>query len=63
VPRAYIHLEDGAALGERELVSALIEGDPPIVPRPTSLGVMFDPMTMEPGEEEIVARRLRKLLG
>jgi L-seryl-tRNA(Ser) seleniumtransferase len=63
VPRSYVRLEPGAAISEAELVRALREGDPPIVPRPTSLGVMFDPMTMEPGEEAIVARRLQELLG
>jgi L-seryl-tRNA(Ser) seleniumtransferase len=62
-PRAYVRLDQGAALTEAELIRALQEGEPGVVPRPTSLGVMFDPMTLEPGEEAIVARRLREVLG
>jgi L-seryl-tRNA(Ser) seleniumtransferase len=62
VPRPYVRLET-AAMSEAELVRALDAGAPAIVARPTSFGVMFDPMTMEPGEEAIVARRLRELLG
>ena len=44
-------------------MSELAAGDPPIIPRRTSLGLMFDPMTLELGEETIVARRLRALLA
>ena len=63
VPRAYLRLEEGAPVTEQCLMSELAAGDPPIIPRRTSLGLMFDPMTLEPGEEAVVARRLRALLG
>src|SRR5713101_5461353 len=61
VPRAYLRLEEGAPVTEQCLMSELAAGDPPIIPRRTSLGLMFDPMTLELGEETIVARRLRAL--
>jgi len=63
VPRAYLRLEEGAPVTEQCLMSELAAGDPPIIPRRTSLGLMFDPMTLEPGEDSIVARRLRALLA
>lgn len=63
VPRAYVRLTDDAPLTEPELARALETGEPPILPRRTSLGVMFDPMTLEPGEEAVIAGRLRALLG
>ena len=63
VPRAYVRLEKGAAMTEDRLMGALAAGDPSIIPRRTRIGVMFDPMTLEPGEEETVARQLRALLG
>jgi hypothetical protein len=63
VPRAYLRLDGTARLSEEGLTRELSTGDPPIVPRRTNLGVMFDPMTLEPGEEAVVARRLRSLLA
>jgi hypothetical protein len=50
-------------MSEDRLAQELAAGEPPIVPRRTRLGVMFDPMTLEPGEEAVIARRLRELLG
>jgi uncharacterized pyridoxal phosphate-dependent enzyme len=61
-PRAYFHLEPGSRMTEERLVQELAAGDPPIIPRRTRLGVLFDPMTLEPGEEAVVAQRLRDLL-
>jgi uncharacterized pyridoxal phosphate-dependent enzyme len=63
VPRAYLLLDETARLSEEELTRELATGDPPIVPRRTNRGVMFDPMTLEPGEEDVVAHRLRRLLA
>jgi hypothetical protein len=62
VPRAYVRLEAGAPMTEERLARELEAGDPPIMTRRTSLGVMFDPMTLEPGEEDLIAHRLRDLL-
>src|SRR5438034_1007187 len=63
VPRAYLRLEEAATMSEERLVRSLAGGDPPIVPRRTRRGVMFDPMTLEPGEETVIARRLHALLA
>jgi uncharacterized pyridoxal phosphate-dependent enzyme len=62
VPRAYVRLEAGAPMTEERLARELEAGDPPIMTRRTRLGVMFDPMTLEPGEEDLIAHRLRDLL-
>jgi L-seryl-tRNA(Ser) seleniumtransferase len=63
VPRAYLHLDPDATMTEEVLEAALATGDPAIMVRPTSLGLMFDPMTLEPGEEYAIAKRLREVLG
>jgi uncharacterized pyridoxal phosphate-dependent enzyme len=63
VPRAYVRLGESAPMSEERLARELAAGDPPIVPRRTSLGVMFDPMTLQPGEEAVIAYRLRALLA
>jgi hypothetical protein len=48
---------------EARLMAELAAGEPPIIPRRTRLGLMFDPMTLEPGEEAVVAGQLRSLLA
>jgi L-seryl-tRNA(Ser) seleniumtransferase len=63
VPRAYVRLVEGAPMNEPDLMAELAAGDPPIIPRRTSLGLMFDPMTLEPGEETVIGQRLRALLN
>jgi uncharacterized pyridoxal phosphate-dependent enzyme len=63
VPRAYVRLEEGAPMMEARLMAELAAGEPPIIPRRTRLGLMFDPMTLEPGEEAVVAGQLRSLLA
>jgi hypothetical protein len=45
------------------VMQALREGDPAIVVRRSGKGVMIDPMTMQAGEEDIVAARLREVLA
>jgi len=59
-PRAYIDLD--AERAER-LLRAMREGEPSIVLRRVPPGVLVDPMTLEPGEEEVVARRLAEELA
>lgn len=59
-PRAYVDLE-GRRTAE-EVVRALREGEPPVVVRRSAKGIVVDPMTLMPGEEEVVGRRLREVL-
>ena len=60
-PRAYVDLEGKARA--QEVVRAMGEGEPSVVIRGGPKGVVVDPMTLMPGEEEIVARRLREVLS
>lgn len=59
-PRAYVDLPPDRA---RAAVAAMREGEPPVVIRSVSSGVVIDPMTMMPGEEDVVARRLKEVLS
>ncbi|MDP6039703.1 MAG: hypothetical protein QGG64_14225, partial [Candidatus Latescibacteria bacterium] len=59
-PRAYVDLSDEQ---RNSVMQALREGDPAIVVRRSGKGVMIDPMTMQAGEEDIVAARLREVLA
>ncbi|MDA0745745.1 MAG: selenocysteine synthase [bacterium] len=59
-PRAYVDLEPDRA---KTVIQAMREGDPPVVMRRSATGVMVDPMTLMPGEEETVARRLLEVLS
>jgi hypothetical protein len=59
-PRAYVDLEGGRAV--EEVVRALREGEPSVVVRRGAKGIVVDPMTLMPGEEEVVGRRLREAL-
>ena len=59
-PRAYIEVEDAKA---QEVIRALRAGDPSIVIRSTTEHIVVDPMTLQPGEVEIVGRRLREEFG
>jgi uncharacterized pyridoxal phosphate-dependent enzyme len=58
-PRAYVDLDKHRA---DEVIQALREGDPQIVIRRSGQGILVDPMTLMPGEEEEVAKRLREVL-
>ncbi|MDP6776451.1 MAG: hypothetical protein QGI83_06785 [Candidatus Latescibacteria bacterium] len=60
-PRAYVDLDDPKRA--REVIQAMRDGNPSVVIRPSGKGVVVDPMTLMPGEEEIVARRLKEVLG
>ena len=58
-PRAYIDLPDE----QRDaVIHALKEGEPSIVVRRSARGILIDPMTMQMGEEAIVAEKLREVL-
>ena len=60
VPRAYVEV-DGAQ--EHQLIRALRDGDPSIVIRSSNNRIIVDPMTLQPGEAEIVGRRLREAIS
>ena len=58
-PRAYIDLPDE----QRDtVIHALKEGEPSIVVRRSARGILIDPMTMQIGEEAIVAEKLLEVL-
>ena len=59
-PRAYVDLPPDRA---RATVEAMRAGDPPVVIRQVGKGIVVDPMTLMPGEEETVARRLKEVLS
>lgn len=63
VPRLYITW-DKALLGvtQAEATEALRQGEPRIEVLETSLGLTVSPNTLQPGEEEPIARRLREIL-
>jgi L-seryl-tRNA(Ser) seleniumtransferase len=71
VPVAAIELGEGARCAVPEVLKRLQEGDPPIyAPAPATgfgyrpgNGFIINPHTMLEGEERIVARRLREILG
>jgi hypothetical protein len=52
---------EGAGRAE-EVVRAMREGEPAVVVRRGAKGIVVDPMTLMPGEEEVVGRRLREAL-
>jgi L-seryl-tRNA(Ser) seleniumtransferase len=62
LPRSHVHL-DPARYKREAVVKAMFEGDPPVT---IALGhqndVLLNPMTLEPGEETIVLRRLVEVL-
>lgn len=59
-PRAYVDLESSLA---EKVIRAMRTGDPPVVIRKAPHGVLVDPMTLTPGEAEIVAARLEEVLS
>lgn len=59
-PRAYV---DMAPERTRSVIPEMRDGEPPIVIRGVKTGVVIDPMTMMPGEEETVARRLKEAMS
>jgi seryl-tRNA(Sec) selenium transferase len=59
-PRAYVDLPDEK---KRGVMKALREGEPSIVVRSQTKGILIEPMTMQAGEEAVVARRLAEVLA
>ena len=58
-PRAYIDLPEE----QRDaVIHALREGEPSIVVRRSAKGILIDPMTMQTGEEAVVAEKLLEVL-
>lgn len=63
VPRLYVKWDEKAFnLSREDCFKALQEGEPSVVALRTPLGVTIVTWMMEPGEEKIVARRLREVL-
>ena len=60
VPRALIAAEDENLLDNA--VHALAAGDPPIVVYRNANGIVVDLMTIQPGEEKLLAERLLQTL-
>ena len=60
VPRALIAAEDENLLDNA--VHALAAGDPPIVVYRNANGIVVDLMTIQPGEEKLLAERLFQTL-
>ncbi len=54
-PRAYVDLDSEQV---ERIIDALRAGRPSIVVRRVPSGIVVDPMTLRPGEEQVVARRL-----
>jgi len=63
VPRLWVNWDEKRFNFSREdCFKALQEGDPPVVALRTPMGVTLVTWMMEPGEEKIVARRVREVL-
>ncbi len=63
VPRLWVKWDETAFNFSREdCFKALQDGEPSIVPLRTPMGVTIVPWMMAPGQEKIVAQRLRELL-
>jgi D-glucosaminate-6-phosphate ammonia-lyase len=61
VPKAVFRFDDQA--GAARAADALRHGQPPIQPLLAGPHLIFNPMTIEPGEAEIVAQRVRQLFA
>jgi hypothetical protein len=61
VPKAVLRFDGGAAAADA-LAAALAEGEPRIHALRQGDHLILNPMTLEPGEAEIIAGRLRALL-
>ena len=63
VPRLWVKWDEKAFNFSREdCFKALQDGDPSIVPLRTPMGVTIVPWMMAPGQEKLVAQRLREVL-
>lgn len=63
VPRLWVNWDEAAFNFSREdCFKAMQEGDPPVVPLRTPMGITIVPWMMVPGEEKLVAQRLKDVL-
>ena len=63
IPRMYLDWDEKViALDRNEVKSRLLQPDPGIAVGTTSTGLFVNPQTMMPGQEKIVAQRLREVL-
>ncbi len=62
-PKAVIRLAPGHWPAPEQVVRALLEGDPPIAISRFGGDLVVNPMTLEPGEIDVVAERLRHILS
>jgi len=59
-PRAYIEFETPDRI--KDVIGKLRAGEPSVVVRRSENRIIIDPMTMRPGDEEVVAQRLKEVL-
>ena len=59
IPRAYVDMDERRA---EEAVRLMLEGEPSVYLRQSIKGIVVDPTGLVPGEEEVVAERLRVIL-
>jgi L-seryl-tRNA(Ser) seleniumtransferase len=63
VPRLWVNWDEKAFnFSREECFNALQEGEPSVVPLRTPMGITIVPWMMVPGEEKIVAQRLKEVL-
>lgn len=63
VPRCFVEIEDPARGTSRDLAERLAAGDPPVRVRALPNGIFAEPMTLQPGEEEVVGEQIARALG
>ena len=61
-PRAYITLSESCGKTPSQVIDQLRAGDPAIVARQSGNEIVIDPMTLMPGEEEVIAKQLVEAL-
>jgi L-seryl-tRNA(Ser) seleniumtransferase len=63
VPRLWVSWDEKAFnFSREECFNEMQKGDPPVVPLRTPMGITIVPWMMNPGEEKIVAQRLKDVL-
>jgi hypothetical protein len=63
VPLAHLEWDDGAfSLTPLQVADELRRGEPGILIPAISTGLMFSPQCIEPGEEVVIAERLKAVL-
>ena len=62
VPHTQISFADSNPMQAADVAHALRQGEPAIEVRLNEAGILISPMTLEPGEDSIVAERLREVL-